>query len=83
MGVDRNTGFGKTLTGLLKPIFLTPEEGAKTAVYIAISPEGGKVTGKYFYRCQITKTSKSAKSKKEAKQLFELSEKLTGEYYRG
>jgi NAD(P)-dependent dehydrogenase (short-subunit alcohol dehydrogenase family) len=83
MGVDRNTGFGKTLTGFLKPVFLTPEEGAKTAIYLATSPEGGKVTGRYFYRCQISKTSKAAKSKKEAKQLFELSENLTGEYYHG
>ena len=35
MGVDRETGFGKTITGLLKPFFLTPAEGAATAVYLA------------------------------------------------
>jgi retinol dehydrogenase-14 len=80
MGVDRVTGFGKTITGALKSIFLTPEEGAKTAIYLATSPEGGKVTGKYFYRCQISKTSDAAKSRKLARQLFELSEKITGEY---
>jgi len=79
MGVDRATGFGKSITGLLKHIFLTPEEGAKSAIYIATSPEGGKVTGKYFYRCQISKTSDAAKSRKIAKQLFELSESITGE----
>lgn len=80
MGVDRATGFGKSITGALKPIFLTPEEGAKTAIYLATSHEGGKVTGKYFYRCQISPTSQSAKSRKLAKQLFELSENITGEY---
>jgi len=80
MGVDRTTGFGTKVTGLLKPIFLTPEEGARTAIYLATDPEGGKVTGKYFYRCQMSSTSKAAKSRKQAKQLFELSEKLTGEY---
>ncbi len=80
MGIDRNTGFGTFITGLLKPIFLTSEEGAKTAVYLATSSEGGKVTGKYFYRCQMAATSKAAKSRKLAKRLFELSEKLTGEY---
>jgi NAD(P)-dependent dehydrogenase (short-subunit alcohol dehydrogenase family) len=79
MGIDRITGFGKSLTGLLKPFFLTPEEGARTAIYLATNPEGGKVTGKYFYRCQITKTSKLAKNRTLAKQLFELSEKITGE----
>ncbi|MDF2805040.1 MAG: short-chain dehydrogenase [Anaerocolumna sp.] len=80
MGVDRATGFGKNITVMLKPIFLTPEEGAKTAIYLATSPEGGKVTGKYFYRCQISTTSHPAKSRKLAKQLFELSENITGEY---
>ena len=80
MGVDRVTGFGTAITGLLKPIFLSPEEGAKTAIYLATSPEGGRVTGKYFYKCQMASTSDAAKSRKSAKRLFELSEKITGEY---
>jgi NAD(P)-dependent dehydrogenase (short-subunit alcohol dehydrogenase family) len=79
MGIDRATGFGTAITGLLKPVFLTPEEGARTAIYLATSPEGGKVTGKYFYRCQKAKTSAAAKSRKQAKQLFELSEQITNE----
>jgi NAD(P)-dependent dehydrogenase (short-subunit alcohol dehydrogenase family) len=81
MGIDRITGFGSQITGLLKTVFLTPEQGAKTAIYLATGTEGGKVTGKYFYRCQITKTSKAAKSRKLAKELFELSEKITGEIF--
>lgn len=81
MGVDRITGFGSKATGLLKPIFLTPEEGAKTAIYLATSPEGAKVTGKYFYRCQLATTSKAAKSRRQAKELFELSERITNEYF--
>lgn len=81
MGVDRDTGFGKSITMLLKPIFLTPEEGAKTAIYLATSPDVLNVTGKYFYRCQMAKTSKLAKSRKLAKELFELSEKITGEFF--
>jgi NAD(P)-dependent dehydrogenase (short-subunit alcohol dehydrogenase family) len=81
MGVDRATGFGKKITGLLRPIFLTPEEGAKTAIYLATSQDVSKVTGKYFYKCQKAKTSKAAKSRKYAKQLIELSEKITGEVF--
>jgi retinol dehydrogenase 14 len=80
MGVDRSTGFGKTITGLLKYIFLTPEEGARTAIYLATSPNVGNTTGKYFYKCQMAKTSKAAKSKRAAKRLFELSEQLTDEH---
>jgi NAD(P)-dependent dehydrogenase (short-subunit alcohol dehydrogenase family) len=44
MGVDRNTGFGKTVTRMLKPFFLTPEEGARTAVFLASDPSVKDVT---------------------------------------
>lgn len=81
MGVDRITGFGSGVTGLLKHIFLTPEEGAGTAVYLATELEGGRVTGKYFYKCRMSSTSAAAKSRADAKHLFELSEKLTNEYF--
>ena len=33
IGIDRDTGFGKTITGFLKPFFQTPEEGARTAIF--------------------------------------------------
>jgi len=79
MGVDRNTGFGKSITALLKPFFLTPQEGARTAGYLATSPNVANITGKYFYRCKVAKTSKAAKSRKLARQLFKLSEEITGE----
>ncbi len=79
MGVDRKTGFGKSITRLLKPIFLTPEEGAKTAIYLATSPEVSEITGKYYYRCKVEKTSKAAKSRRNAKRLFDLSERITEE----
>lgn len=80
MGVDRNTGFGSTIMGLLKYVFLSPEEGARTAIYLATSPDVSNTTGKYFYQCKVAKTSKAAKSKKAARRLFELSEQLTDEH---
>lgn len=79
MGVDRETGFGKTITGLLKPFFLTPAEGAATAVYLASDESAGHITGGYFYRCRIAKSSKRSKSRKFAKKLFELSEEMVRE----
>ena len=81
IGVDRTTGFGKTITGILKPFFLTPQEGARTAIHLATSSKVKGITGKYFYRCQISKTSKAAKSKMDARKLFELSENITGELF--
>lgn len=81
MGIDRDTGFGKRIMKLLKPFFITPEMGAVTAVYLATSPDVSKVTGKYFYRCWTSKTSKAAKSRQLAKRLFTLSEMITDEHF--
>ena len=79
MGVDRDTGFGKTVTGLLKPFFLTPAEGAATAIYLATDEAVSHISGGYFYRCQIAKSSKRSKSRRDARKLFALSEEMVGE----
>ena len=76
MGVDRETGFGKTITGMLKPFFLTPAEGAATAIYLATDESVGHVSGGYFYKCHIAKSSKRSKSRKAARRLFALSEEM-------
>ena len=76
MGVDRETGFGKTITGLLKPFFLTPAEGAATAIYLATDDSVSHISGGYFYKCRIAKSSKRSKSRKLAKRLYELSEEM-------
>ena len=62
----------------MKPFFLTPEEGARTAVFLATDDSVSNITGGYFYRCKITKPAKQAKDPVAAKRLFELSEELTG-----
>ncbi|MBP2000713.1 NAD(P)-dependent dehydrogenase (short-subunit alcohol dehydrogenase family) [Paenibacillus shirakamiensis] len=50
IGVDRGTGFGKTIVGMLRPFFLTAEQGAETAIYLATSPEVKNISGEYFYK---------------------------------
>ena len=76
MGVDRENGFGKTITGLLRPLFLTPAEGAATAIYLATDEAVSHITGGYFYKCRIAKSSKRSKNRKIARRLFELSEAM-------
>ena len=76
MGVDRETGFGKTITGLLKPFFLTPAQGAATAIFLASDESVAHISGGYFYKCRIAKSSKRSKSRKNARKLYELSEEL-------
>ena len=77
MGVDRATGFGGFATRLLKPFFLTPEQGADTAIYLATSGEVAGVTGEYFYRRKPASVSKRAGDDEAAKRLWDLSQKLT------
>lgn len=76
MGINRETGFGKTITSLLKPFFLTPEEGAETAVFLATDESVKEISGEYFYKCRIAKSSKRSRNMELAEKLYELSEKL-------
>ncbi len=76
IGISRDTGFGKTITGMLKPFFQTPEQGARTAIYLASSKDVEGITGEYFYRCKIAKSSKRSKDMNLAKRLFDFSEQL-------
>ena len=76
MGVNRETGFGKTITGILKPFFLTPAEGARTAIFLATDESVKDISGEYFYKCRIAKSSKRSKDPELAKKLYELSEQL-------
>lgn len=78
MGINRDSGFGTFITRMLKPFFQTPEQGAKTAIYLATSQDVDGVTGKYFYKKKPLPSSKSSYDKELAKRLWELSEKMTG-----
>lgn len=75
IGISRDTGFGKTVTGMLKPFFQTAEQGADTAIYLASSDEVTDITGEYFYKRKIAKSSARSQDMDLAKRLFEFSEK--------
>jgi retinol dehydrogenase 14 len=79
MGVDRGTGFGKTLVRILSPFFQTPEQGCRTAVYLATSPEVANISGEYFYKCKVARTSKGGRDMDAARRLYELSEDIIRE----
>ena len=78
IGVNRETGFGRTLLKLLSHVFLTPEQGADTAIYLATAPELGSVSGQYFYRREIQELAPRAKNEEEAARLWEWSLEQTG-----
>jgi hypothetical protein len=55
-----------------------PEEGAKTTVYLASSPDVEGVTGKYFEKCGARPSSRESYDAKMAAELWDLSLKKTG-----
>ena len=77
MGVDRKTSFGRNITRMLKPFFLTPEEGAKTAIFLASDESVRNITGEYFYKCKVARSSRRSRNPYLARKLFHLSIKMT------
>jgi NAD(P)-dependent dehydrogenase (short-subunit alcohol dehydrogenase family) len=57
---------------------LSPQEGAKTMVYLASSPEPAGRSGGYYDRCALAQPSRAAQSDAAARRLWELSAKITG-----
>ncbi len=76
MGVDRKTGFGKTVVRMLKPLFQTPEQGCRTAIYLATSGDVANVSGEYFNKCKVARTSRRSRDMETARRLFDLSEAI-------
>jgi NAD(P)-dependent dehydrogenase (short-subunit alcohol dehydrogenase family) len=61
---------------LAKFFAISPEEGAKTIVYLALSPEVAGLTGQYFYKCRATQPSLTARDDRAALLLWERSAAL-------
>jgi hypothetical protein len=57
---------------------LTPEEGAKTIIYLASSPEIDGITGKYFQKCKQVMPTAEAQNDADAQKLWDISLQLTG-----
>jgi NAD(P)-dependent dehydrogenase (short-subunit alcohol dehydrogenase family) len=81
-GVNTNFGannrsFGTLLFRAFKPFMRTPEQGADTIVYLAISPEAGKMTGRYLTDRKVVASFNEPHDEATQKRLWEVSEKLT------
>jgi NAD(P)-dependent dehydrogenase (short-subunit alcohol dehydrogenase family) len=55
---------------------ISPEEGARTSVYLASSPEVDGITGEYFVKCRPAPVSKAAQDDIAARRLWDTSESL-------
>lgn len=76
---DNMPGWLQPLMGFFRIFMLSPDKGAETSVFLATSPKVADVTGEYFVKKKITKTSPAAKDRALAKKLWQVSEDLVQE----
>ena len=75
----RNSGgFMALAVRIFAPFMLSPEDGAKTVVWLASSPEVEHVTGMYFEKQSERKSTKESYDLNVARRLWEVSSELTG-----
>lgn len=60
----------------IQSLALSPEEGARTSIYLASSPEVEGVTGKYFDACREVQSSAVSRDPMIAKRLWDLSAEM-------
>src|SRR4051812_682077 len=76
---DNSGGLMRTVFKVAKPIgAISPEEGAKTIIYLASSPDVAKVSGEYFYECKVTTPTAEARNDADARRLWDISEQIMG-----
>ena len=77
------SGWGHTYGGALsillkigRPFLLSTEDGARTSVYLASSPDVEGVTGKYFSKCKPVRSSAVSYDEPSQRKLWAISEEL-------
>ncbi|HWA70510.1 MAG TPA: SDR family oxidoreductase [Rhizomicrobium sp.] len=76
---DGSGGLMRALFKIAKPVgAISPQEGAKTIIYLASSPDIAGVSGEYFYECKPATPSRPARNDADARRLWEISEAIAG-----
>jgi NAD(P)-dependent dehydrogenase (short-subunit alcohol dehydrogenase family) len=71
-------GMWRALFTLLAPFERSPEQGARTAIYLASSPEVADVSGQYFVDSKEARSSDASQDVAAQERLWALSQQLTG-----
>jgi NAD(P)-dependent dehydrogenase (short-subunit alcohol dehydrogenase family) len=71
-----NGRLARLLRPLARPFMLSPEQGARTVVYLATSPEVEGVTGQYFVRERPRRSSAASYDRAAAERLWQASADL-------
>lgn len=59
-------------------VAITPEEGARTTIHLATSPEVEGVSGRYYVKSRPARSSKASHDRATAERLWRVSEDLSG-----
>jgi len=78
IGHKHSTRWIGLLWNLAKPVMITESEGARTSVYLACDEAVSTISGQYFDKCKIAKSSLLSYDIEMAKKLWTLSEEMTG-----
>lgn len=73
-----NGGFISAMMRVAQVVAISPEEGAKTSIYLASSPEVNGVSGEYFVKCKPTRSSPQSYDMAAAGRLWDLYAQMTG-----
>jgi NAD(P)-dependent dehydrogenase (short-subunit alcohol dehydrogenase family) len=60
------------------PLFMSPEKGARTSVYLASAPEVAQVSGQYFAKSVPKTPKRQARDAEGARRLWTVSQELVG-----
>lgn len=80
------TGFNANAQGILgnlvrvveKIVAISPEEGAKTSIYLASSPDVKGINGKYWEKSKMVSSNAASYDAETQRRLWEVSESLAG-----
>jgi NAD(P)-dependent dehydrogenase (short-subunit alcohol dehydrogenase family) len=76
---DNSGGLMRTVLKVAKPIgAISPEEGARTIITLASSPQVAGVSGEYFYESKPTTPTAEARNDEDARRLWAVSEQIAG-----
>jgi NAD(P)-dependent dehydrogenase (short-subunit alcohol dehydrogenase family) len=76
---DQSGGILSVAVKIAKPIgAISPQDGAKTIIYLASSPEVEGKSGGYYYKNKLATPTKEAQSDADAKRLWDVSAQLAG-----
>jgi NAD(P)-dependent dehydrogenase (short-subunit alcohol dehydrogenase family) len=70
--------FLRVIRSAVMTLGISPEEGAKTIIHLASSPDVASVSGEYVYKCKIDTPSAAAQSDADAARLWDVSKQLSG-----